>query len=177
MRFKFLALSFLPLLAISLPAAAQNASAQSGGTTEVRRNAQEQTPADIIGVWKLDLQASKFEGNAPKAQYRIFDYTRDGMFMCMYITLNARGEQTSGIWAVKLDGSDGIKYTRPYGSTPFAIVTLKKVDENTLDLTAGRYGKVFETGQFKISPDTLTFTYHAGGRTTVAVYHRWNMLD
>jgi hypothetical protein len=177
MRFKLLALSFLPLLAMSLPASAQPATARPGGASEVRRNAEEQTPPAIIGTWKLDLQASKFEGNAPKAQYRIFDYTRDGMFMCTYITLNARGEQTSGNWAVKLDGSEGAEYTRPYGSTPFAMVTLKKADENTLDLTAARYGKVFETGQLKISPDTVTFTYESGGRTTVAVYRRWNMLD
>jgi len=171
-----LALSFLPLLAMSLPASAQPA-AQRAGSAEVRRNAQEQTPPDIIGTWKLDLAASKFAGNAPKAQYRIFDYTRDGMFMCTYITLNASGQQTSGNWAVKLDGSEGAEYTRPYGSTPFAMVTLKKADENTLDLTAAKGGKVFETGQIKVSPDTVTFTYEAGGKTNVAVYHRWNMLD
>jgi hypothetical protein len=163
------------LLSVVLVALPMTASAQSNSRTEVRRNAQEQTPEAIIGVWKLDLNDSKFESPAPKAQYRIFDYTRDGMFFCDYITLGANGTQTGGNWAVKLDGSDGLEYTRPYGSTPFAVVTLKKIDENTLDLTAARYGKVFETGQFKITPETLTFTYESGGKKNVAVYHRWNM--
>lgn len=146
---------------------------------DVRRNAQEIIPDALIGAWKLDLSASKYAGNAPKMQYRLFDYTKDGKLLAHYITLSARDTQTSGNWTVSLDGAPGIEYTRPYASTPYAMVTLTKKDETTFDLTAARFGKVFETGTFQLSPDgnTLTFTYKTGNATNVAVYRRWNLLN
>lgn len=164
---------FLALSTAAVPA--QTASPRS----EVRRNAQEMLPAALIGTWKLDLAASAYESAAPKAQYRIFDYTHDGMVLCDYITLSASGNQTAGNWAATLDGAEHIEYTRPYGSTPFAVVTLKKMDEFNLALTAARYGTVFETGTFTLSPDgnTLTFDYLQGPRKNHAVYRRWNMAD
>jgi len=145
----------------------------------LRRNAWEQIPPGFIGNWKLDPGASNYGTAAPKMQYRIFDYTADGKFLCTYITLNARGGFASGNWAVQLDGTPGVEYTRAYGSTPFAIVTLKKVDDSNLYLTAARYGKVFEEGTFSLSPDgnMLTFSYHQGDKGDTAVYHRWDMLN
>jgi hypothetical protein len=145
----------------------------------VRRSAWEQIPPGFIGNWKLDPAASKYGTAAPKMQYRIFDYTADGKFLCTYITLSAKGALASGNWAVQLDGTPGVEYTRAYGSTPFAIVTLKKEDEGNLHLTAARYGKVFEEGTFTLSPDgeTLTFSYHQGDKEDSAVYHRWDMLN
>lgn len=174
-------LTFLSLLVLAAPALAQPAklapfNESAGG---VRRSAWEQTPAAFIGNWKLDLAASKYGTTAPKMQYRIFDYTADGRFMCTYITRNARDGYASGNWAVSLDGTPGVEYTRAYGSTPFAIVTLKKVSETTLHLTAARYGKVFEEGDLTISPDgnTLTFDYGQGDKHDTAVYHRWDMMN
>jgi hypothetical protein len=145
----------------------------------VRRNAWEQIPPRFIGNWKLDVAASKYGTAAPKMQYRIFDYTADGKFLCTYITRTARDTYSSGNWAVQLDGTPSAEYTRAYGSTPFAIVTLKKQDENTLFLTAARYGKVFEEGTFTLSPDgdTLTFSYRQGDKQDIAVYHRWDMMN
>jgi hypothetical protein len=144
-----------------------------------RRNAQEQIPGAFIGVWKLDLAASKYETSAPKAQYRIFSYTAEGKFLCDYITLPGKGPQAAGNWAVQLDGTPGNEYTGAYGSTPFAVVTLKKQDESSLYLTAARYGNVFEAGTFSISPDgsTLTFNYTQGAKKDTAVYHRWDMQN
>jgi hypothetical protein len=144
----------------------------------VRRSAWEQIPPGFIGNWKLDLAASQYATAAPQMQYRIFDYTADGKFLCTYITLTARGAFSSGNWAVPLDGMPGVEYTRAYGATPFAIVTLKKQDENNLHLRAARYGKVFEEGTFTLSPDgnTLTFSYHQGDKQDTAVYRRWDML-
>ena len=149
------------------------------GAMAVRRNAGEQIPAAFIGNWKLDLAASKYGTAAPKMQYRIFDYTADGKFLCTYITRTAKDVFSSGNWAVQLDGSPGPEYTRNYGSTPFAIVTLKKVNETTLHLTAARFGKVFEEGDFTISPDgnTVTFDYGQGDKHDIAIYHRWDMMN
>ncbi len=74
----------------------------------VRRNAWEQIPAKFIGNWKLDVAASKYGTAAPKMQYRIFDYTADGKFLCTYITRTARDTYSSGNWAVQLDGTPGM---------------------------------------------------------------------
>ena len=159
--------------------AASAAMAQPAPRAEIRRNAQEQIPDGLIGAWKLDLVASKYEATAPKMQYRIFDYTHDGKLLVDYITLSANGAQAAGNWAVSLDGSEGLEYTRAYGSTPFAVVTLKKTDEATFNLTAARFGKVFETGTFTLSLDgnMLTFSFDADGKHNVAVYRRWNLLN
>ena len=171
---------FAILLSSTIAASAQPALApfneNAGG---VRRNAWEQTPDKFIGNWKLDLVASKYGTAAPKMQYRIFDYTADGKFLCTYITRSARDTFGSGNWAVSLDGAPGPEYTRAYGATPFAVVTLKKVDETRLHLTAARFGKVFEEGDFTISPDgnTLTFDYGQGDKHDTAVYHRWDMMN
>jgi hypothetical protein len=160
---------------------ANSALAQSAAPRppEVRRSAQEQAPEALIGGWKLDLIASKYETTPPKAQYRIFDYTHDGMLLVHYLTLSANGAQASGNWAVQLDGSAHVEYTRGFGSTPFAVVTLMKQDDLTLYLTAARYGKVFETGTFTLTTDgqILTFNYTVDGKTNNAVYRRWNLQD
>jgi hypothetical protein len=159
-------------LAFAQPPVANNQSAR-----EVRRSALEVIPEALIGVWKLDPAASSYQTPAPQAQIRVFDYTRDGRLLCDYVTQLGNGKQTDGNWEVQLDGSPGIEYTRPYGSTPFAVVTLRKLSETALYLTAARFGKVFETGTFTISPDggTLTFRYQQGARKDTAVYHRWNL--
>jgi hypothetical protein len=173
-----LAFSAFIVLLMNAPAIAQPALAPLS-EAGVRRNAWEQIPPAFIGNWKLDLSASHYETAAPKMQYRIFDYTAEGKFLCTYITLSAKGTFASGNWAVQLDGNPGVEYTRAYGSTPFAIVTLKKRDEFNLDLTAARYGKVFEAGTFTISEDgnTLTFNYGQGDKKDMAVYRRWNMIN
>ena len=171
------ALVVLSLLVLAAPALAQPLAPLS--EAGARRNAWEQIPAKFIGNWKLDVAASKYGTAAPKMQYRIFDYTADGKFLCTYITRTAKDTYSSGNWAVPLDGSAGAEYTRAYGSTPFAIVTLKKQDEKTLFLTAARYGEVFEEGTFALSSDgdTLTFSYRQGGKQDMAVYRRWDMLN
>lgn len=169
-----LLMSLVPTIAWAQPTPATPTS-----VADVRRSAWEQIPAGFVGNWKLDSAASKYDSTAPRMQYRIFDYTADGKFICTYITLSAKNRFASGNWAVQLDGSPGVEYTRAYGSTPYAIVTLKKQDENDLYLTAARAGKIFEEGTFTLSPDgnTLTFTYHQGDKQNTAIYRRWNMLD
>lgn len=173
-----LALAFV-LLGGNALAQSATPPAAAAAAPAVRKSAWEAAPEALIGNWKLDLAASKYETTPPKMQYRIFDYTADGMVLVHYLTLGANGAQSSGNWAVKLDGSEHVEYTRGYGSTPYAIVTLKKQDESTLYLTVARYGKVFHTGTFKLSPDgqTLTYNYTADGKTNNIIYRRWTMLD
>ncbi|WP_173568509.1 hypothetical protein [Acetobacter conturbans] len=111
-------------------------------------------------------------------QYRIFDYTEQGMLLVDYLTMTTNGTLTSGNWTSAFDGSFRPEYMRPYGATPFAMVRLVKTADHALDLVAMKNGVVFETGRLVIAPDgkTLTFTYQAGGKTSVAVYHPWDLI-
>lgn len=171
-------LALISLLGV-MPMAVAQPAATGNPANLVRRSALEVIPQALIGTWRLDRAASSYQTAAPKAQIRIFDYTHDGMLLCHYVTLPQNDKQTAGNWAVQLDGSPGIEYTRPYGSTPFAVVTLRKESETALYLTAARFGKIFETGTFTLSADgnVLTFRYQQGEKKDVAVYHRWNLLD
>jgi hypothetical protein len=172
-------LAFAFLLGAMPVAFAQPPAAGSQGGTAIRRSALEVIPQGLLGTWKLDRSASSYQTTAPKAQIRVFDYTGDGKLLVEYVTFLQNGRQTDGNWSVRLDGSPGIEYTRSYGSTPFAVVTLKQVNETSFYLTAARYGKVFEAGTFTLSQNAsvLTFRYQQGNKHDVAVYRRWNTLD
>jgi hypothetical protein len=144
------------------------------------RNAGEEAPAALIGTWKLDLAASTYAATPPKAQIRLFDYTADGRIQCHYVQLRADGSQAAAHWIVKLDGSDGVEYMRASGSSLYAVVTMKKVDERTLHFTGRKNGVITETGDFILSADgdTLTFAQQtAAGARTTTVYRRWDMRE
>ncbi len=164
-------LFFILSLLAAAPAPAQ--------TPPLRRDAREQIPPALIGAWKLAPEESRFPaGKAPRMQYRIFDYTVDGMLLVDYLTATAIGSSTSGNWTSAFDGTWRPEYMRPYGATPYAMVQFVKKDERTFELKAMKNGVVFETGEFVLSPDgkIMTFTYQAGGSTTVAVYHPWDLV-
>jgi hypothetical protein len=101
------------------------------------------------------------------------------MLLVDYLTANANGTMSAGNWTSALDGVERPEYMRIFGATPFAMVSFTMKDPNTFDLKASKAGKVFEAGQFVLASDgkTLTFTYAAGGSTTTAVYHPWNLVD
>jgi hypothetical protein len=175
---------FRPLLialaAVSMIGTAGAQTAPSPAPAPTRVDAREQIPPALIGAWKFSPTESKFApGKAPKMQYRIFSYTADGMLLVDYLTLGANGTMSAGNWTSSFDGTPRVEYMRVYGSTPYAMVVLTMKDARTFDLTAAKHGNVFETGQFVLAPDgqTLTFTYQAGGATSVAVYHPWNLVN
>jgi hypothetical protein len=162
------------MLLLTGPAFAQGQSAPA------RVDARERIPPALIGIWKLAPTESKFApGKTPKAQVRIFSYTADAMLLVDYLTTGANGVQSAGNWTSALDGVERPEYMRVFGATPYAMVSFTIKDAYTFDLKASKAGKVFETGQFVLAQDgkTLTFTYEAGGTTTTAVYHPWNLVD
>lgn len=152
------------------------AASSDAAPAEVRRNAQEDIPPGLIGAWQLDLASSTLGKNAPKNDIRIFDYTHDGLLLCTHLTLDSHGVPTSGHWALNPDGGEGLEYTRPYGSTPFMVLILKKVGDTTFQITDMHNGKVFMTSTYKLEPDgnTLTLSRGTGDRKSVAVYRRWD---
>lgn len=139
------------------------------------RDARDQAPAALIGPWKADLKASTFSGNAPRSQVRTFQYTADGQVLVTFMTVGADGNYVTGHWAAYVDGTPTVEYHNSQPSIPYNVVSLKKINDTTLTVTATRYGKVNVESQYVISADGKTLTYTFGKNVTV--YRRWDKMD
>lgn len=151
--------------------------AQTGGqdVPTVQRDAREQIDLGLLGVWRADIDASTYLGAAPQDHLRSFQYTADGLLMVTFFTRSAQGEQSSGHWALKLDGSPGYEYHSANGATPYAVITLSMVDARTFNLTAGRWGSVHSTSVYRLSENgqTLTLVRTSQAGESTVVYRRW----
>ncbi len=139
------------------------------------RDAREQAPAALIGYWKVDLDASTYAGNKPRAATRSFAYTEGGKILVSFATLNASGGFSFGHWAAQVDGTPAVEYHSSAGAIAYNEVSLKKVDDHTLNLTVTRHGKVDLEAVYKLSADGQTLTYSYGGN--VLVYRPWTLAD
>lgn len=164
--------------ACALPALAQ-APAAPGPAVQPLRNAQEQAPDALIGVWKADIAASRYSGPKPRNNIRTFSYTQDGKLLVTSLTLNAEGRVATLNWTVQLDGTPGAEFQDRAGSIPTNVVVLKKQDERTLAMIVSNRGTVALTGSFKLSDDGKTLTYDYGGATShnTIIYHKWDMAS
>jgi len=166
-----LGLSLLAAIAVAaLPAAA--APAPAAGE---RRDAREQAPPGLLGLWKADIAASTYPSAKPRSALRSFQYTADGKVMVSFMTVGANGAYSAGHWAAQVDGTPGIEYHTAAGSTPYNQVVFKKLDDATLDLVVSRHGVVNLHATYKIAPDGQTLTY-SYDQTTI-VYRRWEKMD
>lgn len=164
------ALMAAPAMSASAPPAAAG-----GAAAEGHRDAREIIPAALIGPWKVDLEASKYAGNKPRVALRTFAYTEDGKILVTFMQVGANGNYSTGHWAVQADGTPGNEYHSAAGSIPYNVVSLKKINETTLNLTVSRHGKVSIEAVYTLSGDGKTLTYAYGGNNIV--YRRWDNLD
>lgn len=151
--------------------------AQTPAADQVRRDAREQAPAALLGVWQADLSASSYR-TPPREHLRSFHYTADGKILVSFLTLAADGTQSAGHWAVQLDGSPGLEYFAANGSTPYAEIRLIPVDSNTFTVINTRAGIQRSTATYRLSDEgdvlTITRTPNEGERSVV-VYRRWGV--
>lgn len=166
------------LLFTSASATAQAPAPSTPPAREIR-DARELAPDALLGVWKADVAASTYASAAPREQLRVFQLTEDGKLMVIFLTLNARGVQSGGHWAVQLDGAPGEEYHSSRGSIPYNVITLTMRDPRNYDLTVTRGGVLDLTGGYVLSEDgsTLTYNYGEGQGATSIVYRRWEALD
>lgn len=157
-------------LALLPPTAA--ATAQEAGRI---RDAREQAPAALIGLWKVDLAASTYSGAKPKAAIRSIAYSEDGKLLVSFATHAASGAVSFGHWAAQVDGTPAIEYHSSAGAIAYNVVSLKKVDERTLHLLVTRHGRVDLEAVYQLSPDGRTLTYSYGDNRLV--YRPWNLVD
>lgn len=118
-----------------------------------------QTKDPLIGTWVLDLTNSTFDPGPAPAGSRIMIFAAvDNGFKHTIKTeggfLNSSLEYTA-----KYDGKD---YPMDPES-PLEMVSLKRIDANTVERSGKIRGKVVETATMKVSPDGKTLTITTKG--------------
>jgi len=102
-----------------------------------------QAPAakNMVGTWKLDSAKSKYSpGPTPKSQVAMLEAV-DGGMKVVSDRVEADGKTTHFEWTAKFDGKD-----YPVKGDPGRDgVSVKKVDDYTLDITNKKGGKVTTT--------------------------------
>jgi len=102
-----------------------------------------QVPAakNMVGTWKLDSAKSKYSpGPTPKSQVATLEAAEGGMKV-VSDRVEADGKTTHFEWTAKFDGKD-----YPVKGDPGRdAVSVKKVDDYTLDITNKKGGKATTT--------------------------------
>jgi len=116
----------------------------------------------IVGTWKLNLTKSTFKpaAAAPKSQTRTYQATADGIDMA-YTGVAADGSAVNGKSTFKYDGKD---YPIT-GSADFDTLSLKRVDDSTIESTQKKAGKVVGTTVRTVSGDGKVLTLKSKGTT------------
>jgi hypothetical protein len=99
-----------------------------------------QTPARpaFVGTWKLNVAKSKYTpGPTPKSQTAVIDAV-DGGMKVVSDRVEADGQKVHFEWTAKFDGKDYPVKGDPSRDT----VSVKKVDEYSLEITNRKAGKV-----------------------------------
>ena len=154
-------LTIVALLLLARADMTDPVSAQAGRPDgpPVRRRATEQALEGLIGTWILNMAKSRYAGPAPVSGGRSFEYTRDGLILCIYHTENADGTRRFGHWYSTLDGEEyNPDFLRRSGATPWMRIALKKVDEFSIDIRLKQHGDVVQTGSFRLASDGRTLT-------------------
>src|SRR6185436_8981007 len=101
-----------------------------------------QAADNYLGTWTLNVAKSKYDpGPAPKSQTTKLEAVTGGGLKEMGDRLNADGSTTKWEWTAKIDGKD---YS-VMGDPDRDMVALKKIDDNTLEVTNKKAGKVTNT--------------------------------
>ncbi|HEY1401524.1 MAG TPA: hypothetical protein VF953_08035 [Terriglobales bacterium] len=127
-----------------------------------------------MGSWKLNEAKSKFAPGMPKNNTVVLEAAGDNVKVTVDGT-DSDGKVTHNEWTGKFDGKD-----YPVTGDPSSDArSVKKVDDNTLQLTIKKGGKVTVTGQIVVSADGKTRTVTTSGTdpqgkkfTNTAVYDK-----
>ena len=127
-----------------------------------------------VGTWKLNEAKSKIGPGAPKNTTVVYEAAGDSVKVIVDGTDGA-GKPAHNEWTGKFDGKD-----YPVTGDPSSDArSVKKVDDNTLQLTIKKGGKVTVTGQIVVSADGKTRTVTTSGTdpegkkfTNISVYDR-----
>ena len=113
----------------------------------------------VIGTWQLNVTKSTFSpGPAPKSDTRTYAATDQGIAMT-WNSVGADGKETVVRSTFKADGKD---YPMT-GNPNFDSLSLKQVDDHTVQSTQKRGGKVIGTTTRTVSKDGKVLTLSSKG--------------
>ena len=113
----------------------------------------------LLGTWVLNVAKSKYTpGPPPKEQTTTFEAAGQGVKVTTKGTDSA-GKPTGTTYTADYDGKD----YPVTGNPAWDMVSLKRVDANTVEFTRKRAGKVVQTATSVVSKDGKTRTITATG--------------
>ena len=113
----------------------------------------------LIGTWVLNVAKSKYTpGPPPKEQTTIFEAAGQGLKATTKGTDSA-GKSTMTAYTANYDGKDYLVT----GNPDWDMVSLKRVNANTVEFTRKRAGKVVQTAISVVSKDGKTRTIKTTG--------------
>ena len=105
------------------------------------------------GTWHLNAAKSKYEGG-PAPEKASVTIQSDGTTSTVKGDSTYEGKTYSTSYSVKLDGTPG-----PFQGSPVAdMVSVKKIDERTRELTSMKGGKTVSESRATVSADGKTVT-------------------
>lgn len=127
-----------------------------------------------LGTWKLNEAKSKIPAGATKNVTVTYEAAGDGVKTTVD-GVDGKGNAIHNVWTGKYDGKD----YPVVGDTSSDTRSLKKVNDQTFDLTGKKDGKVVISGKIVVAPDgkSRTLTVHATNAEgkkieSVAVYDK-----
>ena len=111
------------------------------------------------GTWELNLAKSKFDpGPAPKSQTRTYEVA-DGAVKMSAKGVTAEGKEMQINYTGSFDGKDFPVTGNPDADT----ISLKRIDDSTVEATLKKAGKVVSTATRVISKDGKVLTVKTKG--------------
>jgi hypothetical protein len=111
-----------------------------------------------LGTWVLNAAKSKYDpGPAPKSQTTKLEAVAGGGLKEIGDRLNADGSSTKWEWTGKIDGKEYPVMGDPDRDT----VSLKKINDNTLEVTNRKGGKVTNVMTIAVAKDGKSRTNEA----------------
>ena len=122
-----------------------------------------QTPAGMMGTWKLNTAKSKFNpGPAPKSMTIVYSPAPGGGTSIVVDVEPAEGAAQHWEVTVTEDGKDHPMKGNPNADTS----SYKRIDDHTGQTTFKKDGKVVATNTRRLSKDGKTLTITSKGTTT-----------
>lgn len=116
---------------------------------------------NYLGTWTLNVAKSKYDpGPAAKSQTTLLESVSGGGLKEVGDRVNADGSKTHWEWSAKYDGKDYPVMGDPSRDT----VALKRVDDNTLEVTNKKGGQIANTMKIVVAKDGRSRTNESRGR-------------
>jgi hypothetical protein len=124
-------------------------------------------------VWAADVQTGNWKLNVAKSQYKtatppktqtvaIVPQGKDGIKITINV-VNPKGEQLTIEYAGQYDGKENPRIETGPGAVPGQMVTLKRIDDHTVERVTLLKGKKLVTEKWQISNDGKTRTVTQSG--------------